>query len=128
MFVIQEINDEKGSLSGKIIGECTGLSYGARDDFQRALLYLLPGGDCSDRWHKGASYSAEGFQLLASGEKEKAIQCFNQSLAVFRESGDREGEESVNFILAMIYQSLSWECHLAHDYHHAEEFFKRHLS
>ena len=127
MFVIQEIDDEKGSLSGKIIGECTGLSYGARDNFQRALLYLFPGGDRSDRWHKGASYSAEGVQLLASGEKEKAIQCFNQSLAVFRESGDREGEESVNLILAMVYQSLSWECHLAHDYHHAEEFFKRRM-
>ena len=126
MFVIQEIDDEKGSLSGKIIGECTGISYGARDDFQRALLYLLPG-DGSDRSPDGATYSVLGFQWLASGEKEKAVECFDQSLAVFRESGDREGEESVNFILAMVYQSLSWECHLAHDYHHAEEFFKRRM-
>ena len=127
MFVIQEIDDEKGSLSGKIIGECTGLSYGARDDFQRALLYLVPGDHVSDRCREGAISSGVGFHLLASGNKEKAIQCFNQSLAVFRESGDREGEESVNFILAMVYQSLSCECRLAHDYHHAEEFFKRRL-
>ena len=128
MFVIQEINDGKANLSGKIIGECTGLSYGARDDFHRALLYLMPGEILRDRSaFKGARYSKEGFQLLASGEKEKAIQCFNQSLAAFRESGNREGEESVNFMLAMVYQSLSWECHLVHDYHRAEEFFKRRM-
>ena len=127
MFVIQEINDEKGILSGKIIGECTGLSYGARDDFQRAMLYLVSWEGSGDRWWEGAKYLVKGFDLLASGEKEQAIQCFNQSLAVFRESGDRQREESVNFILAMVYQSLSWECHLAHDYHHAEEFFKRRM-
>ena len=127
MFVIQEIDDEKGILSGKIIGECTGLSYGARDDFQRAMLYLVSWEGSGDRWWEGAKYLVEGFDLLASGEKEQAIQCFNQSLSVFRESGDRQREESVNFILAMVYQSLSWECHLAHDYHHAEEFFKRRM-
>ena len=127
MFVIQEIDDGKANLSGKIIGECTGLSYGARDGFQRALLYLVPGEILSDRWFTRARYSTEGFQLLASGEKEKAIQYFNLSLAVFRESGDREGEENVNFMLAMVYQSLSWECHLVHDYHRAEEFFKRRM-
>ena len=127
MFVIQEIDDEKGSLSGKIIGECTGLSYGARDDFQRAMLYLVSWEGSGDRWWEGAKYLVKGFDLLTSGEKEQAIQCFNQSLAVFRESGDRQREESVNFILAMVYQSLSWECHLAHDYHHAEEFFKRRM-
>ena len=71
------------------------------------------------------TYSQIGFHLLASGEKEKAIPVFNQSLAVCRESGDREGEESVGVILAMVYQSLSWECHLAQDYHHAEQHFKR---
>ena len=71
------------------------------------------------------TYSQIGFHLLASGEKEKAIPVFNQSLAVCRESGDREGEESVGVILAVVYQSLSWECHLAQDYHHAEEHFKR---
>ena len=127
MFVIQEIDDEKGILTGKIIGECTGLSYGARDDFQRAMLYLVSWEGSGDRWWEGAKYLVKGFDLLASGEKEQAIQCFNQSLAVFRESGDRQREESVNFILAMVYQSLSWECHLAHDYHHAEEFFKRRM-
>ena len=127
MFVIQEIDAERGNLSDKIIGECTGLSYGARDDFDRALLYLMPGEDRNAGWKIGASYSTMGFSFLASGEKETAIQCFNLGLAAFRESGDREGEESVNFILAMVYQSLSWECHLAHDYHHAEEFFKRRM-
>ena len=127
MFIIQEIDDEKGILSSKIIGECTGLSYGARDDFQRAMLYLVSWEGSGDRWWEGAKYLVKGFDLLASGEKEQAIQCFNQSLSVFRESGDRQREESVNFILAMVYQSLSWECHLAHDYHHAEEFFKRRM-
>ena len=127
MFVIQEIDAERGNLSDKIIGECTGLSYGARDDFDRALLYLTPGKDHIAGWCIGANHSRTGFSLLASGEKENAIQCFNLSLAAFRESGDREGEESVSFILAMVYQSLSWECHLAHDYHHAEEFFNRRM-
>ena len=67
----------------------------------------------------------DGFLLFSSGEKEKAITCINQSLAILRELGDREGEKSVGVILAVVYQSLSWECHLAHEYHHAEEFFKR---
>ena len=71
------------------------------------------------------TYSQIGLHLLASGEKEEAIPQFNQSLTVCRELGDREGEESVGAILAMVYQSLSWECHLAQDYHHAEEYFKR---
>ena len=66
-----------------------------------------------------------GFQLLVDGKKEKAIPYFNQVLAAFRKFGDREGEESVGILLAVAYQSLSWECHLAHDYHRAEEFFKR---
>ena len=69
--------------------------------------------------------SLEGFRLLASGEKEEAIRQFNQSLAVYKELEDREGEESVGVLLAVVYQSLSWECHLAQDYHHAEEHFKR---
>ena len=46
-------------------------------------------------------------------------------MAVFRELGDREGEESVGVILAVVFQSLSWECHLAQDYHNAEKYFKR---
>ena len=61
---------------------------------------------------------------MESGDKEEAIRQFNQSLAFFREIGDR-GEESVGVILAVIYQSLSWECHLAQDYHNTEEYFKR---
>ena len=69
--------------------------------------------------------SLEGFRLLASGEKEEAIRQFNQTLAVYKELEDREGEESVGVILAVVYQSLSWECHLAQDYHHAEKHFKR---
>ena len=129
MFGIQEINDGKGIPSSKIIGECRGLSYGAREDLDRALLYLLsPTSSITkdeSRARKGLDHTAQGFQLVASGEKEKAISCFNQSLAVFRKLEDREGEESVGVILAMVYQSLSWECHLARDYHRAEEFFKR---
>ena len=129
MFVIQEIDDGKGNLSRKIIGECRGLSYGARDDFDRALVYLtlLDNREHGDRGLEGKRYSTYGFHFLASGEKEEAILSFNQSLAVFRELGERQGEESVGVILAMVYQSLSWECHLAHDYHHAEEYFKRRL-
>ena len=128
MFVIQEINDRKGSLSRKIIGECTGLSYGARDDFDRARGYLtslFSSIENEDKKKKAKAYSRTGLHLLERGDKEKAILQFNQSLAVFRESGDREGEESVGVILAVIYQSLSWECHLAQDYHNAEEYFKR---
>ena len=129
MFGIQEINDGKGIPSSKIIGECRGLSYGAREDLDRALLYLLsPTSSITkdeSRARKGLDHTAQGFQLVASGEKEKATSCFNQSLAVFRKLEDREGEESVGVILAMVYQSLSWECHLARDYHRAEEFFKR---
>jgi len=129
LFVTQEINDGKGILSGTIIGECRGLSYGARHDFDRALLYLsfsdFSVGKDVERTQQASRHSIEGFQLLASGENEKAISCFKQSLAVFRELGDREAEESVGVILAVVYQSLSWECHLAHDYHNAEEFFKR---
>ena len=70
-------------------------------------------------------YSQIGFHLLASGEKEEAIPEFNQSLAVCRELEDREGEKSIGVILAVVYQSLSWECHLAQDYQQAEEYFKR---
>ena len=90
-------------------------------------MYLNSWKDGSGNWFTRVPYSASGFQSLASGEKEKAIQCFNQSLAFFRELGDREGEESIGVILALVYQSLSWESHLAHDYHHAEEYFKRRL-
>ena len=127
MFVIQEINDGKGSLSSKIIAECTGLSYGARDDFDRARGYLtsltiVTKGREKDE--KAKAYSRTGLDLLKSGDKEEAIRQFNQSLAVFRELGDRAGEESVGVILAVIYQSLSWECHLAQDYHNAKEYFK----
>ena len=126
---MQEINDRKGSLSSKIIGECRGISRGARNDFDRAQLYLvLPTSSIKknkDRAVEGIVHVADGFQLFASGEKEKAISRFNQGLAVFRELGDRKGEESVGVILAAVYQSLSWECHFAHDYHHAEENFKR---
>ena len=131
MFVIQEINDEKGTLSSKIIGECRGLSYGPREDLDRAVLYLLlPTSSIRkdmERAIKGGAKVKFGFQLLAGGEKEKAIPYFNQALAVFRELGDREGGESVHVILALVYQSLSWECRLAHDYHRAEEFFKRRM-
>ncbi|XP_020610303.1 tetratricopeptide repeat protein 28-like isoform X3 [Orbicella faveolata] len=126
---VKEINDRKGSLSSKIIGECRGISRGARNDFDRAQLYLvLPTSSIKknkDRAVEGIVHVADGFQLFASGEKEKAISRFNQGLAVFRELGDRKGEESVGVILAAVYQSLSWECHFAHDYHHAEENFKR---
>ena len=128
MFVIQEINDGKRSLSSKIIGECTGLSYGARNDFDRARGYLTSFGvrkKDRGKWSNVKEYSRSGFDLLASGKKKEAIPLFNQSLAVYRKSGDREGEESVGVILAVIYQSLSWECHLAQDYHNAEEYFKR---
>ena len=129
MFVIQEIDDGKGNLSSKIISECRGLSYGARDDFDRALMYLtlLDNREHGGRELEGGYYSIYGFHWLAHGEKEEAILRFNQSLAGFRKLGDREGEESVGVILAIVYQSLSWECHLAHDYHHAEEYFKRRL-
>ena len=128
MFVIQEINDGKGSLLSKIIGECTGLSYGARNDFDRARGYLTSfslGIKNGDKGRKAKDYSVTGLDLLESGDKEEAIRQFIQSLAVCRESGDQEGEESVGVILAVVYQSLSWECHLAQDYHRAEEHFKR---
>ena len=127
MFVIQEIDDGKGNLSSKIISECRGLSYGDRDDFGRALLYLtlVEYREHGDRELEEKDNSIYGFFLLARGEKEEAILRFNQSLAGFRKLGHREGEESVGVILAMVYQSLSWECHLAHDYQHAEEYFKR---
>ena len=88
---------------------------------------LLENREHGDSELKGKYYTTFGFQLLASGKKEEAILSFYQSLAVSRKLGDREGEESVGVILAMVYQSLSWECHLAHDYHHAEEFFKRRM-
>ena len=78
-----------------------------------------------DKDKKAKAYSRTGLDLLKSGDKEEAIRQFNQSLAVFRELGDREGEKSVGVILAVVYQSLSWECHLAQDYHRAEEYFKR---
>ena len=129
MFVIQEINDGKRILSGKIIGECSGLSYGAREDLDRALLYLMFPTSFIQKdkdWViKETSSLNFGFKLLASGEKEEAIPYLSQGRAAFRELGDREGEESVGVFLAVVYQSLSWECHLAHDYHRAEEFFKR---
>ena len=73
----------------------------------------------------GSGMERDGLALLASGKKEKAIECFNQSLAAFRDLEDREGEESVGVFLATVYQSLSWEYHLAQDYHRAEEYFKR---
>ena len=97
----------------------------------RAFLYLTyPISSITkdkSRAKEGLDHTVQGFQLMASGEKEKAIPVFYQSLAVFRDLGDQKGEESVGVFLAVVYQSLSWECHLAHDYHRAEEFFKRHM-
>ena len=125
---MQEINDGKRSLSSKIIDECTGLSYGARNDFDRARGYLTSTISKIKNGDKAVdviTYSQIGLHLLASGEKEEAIPQFNQSLTVCRELGDREGEESIGVVLAMVYKSLSWECHLAQDYHLAEEYFKR---
>ena len=125
---MQEINDGKGSLSSKIIRECTGLSYGAQEDFDRARGYLTSvfvSTKNKDKVIKAKECSHTGFDSLERGDKEEAIRQFNQSLAVYRELGDREGEKSVGVILAVIYQSLSWECHLAKDYHNAEEYFKR---
>ena len=114
----------------KEASQAKSLVNGARNDFDRARGYLTSGiSRCRmknrDKALDVITYSQIGFHLLASGEKEKAIPVFNQSLAVCRELGDREGEESVGAILAVVYQSLSWECHLAQDYHHAEEHFKR---
>ena len=95
LFVLQEINDGKQSPSSKITGECTGLSCGARYDLNGAFAYLLfpSGEERGDRWLEGKAHSLDGFQLLASGEKEKAKQCFSQSLVAFRDLKDREAEK-----------------------------------
>ena len=71
------------------------LSYGARYDLNGAFAYLLfpSGEERGDRWLEGKAHSLDGFQLLASGEKEKAKQCFSQSLAAFRDLKDREAEK-----------------------------------
>ena len=95
----------------------------------RALLYLTAPVSSFAKDKSRASerldHTMQGLQLMASGEKEKAIPFFYQVLAVFRELGDQRGEESLSVFLAVIYQSLSWECHLANDYHRAGEYFKR---